>query len=74
MVSLESFKQGMYVIFSPPELKKVSLPLISISSKVSKQSEIKEGQTTSTDFKSLLGISAKRLSVNGVSQPGPNLD
>jgi hypothetical protein len=47
---------------------------MSISSRVSKQSEMNEGQTTAIDFFPSLGSSASLLSVNGLSQPGPILD
>ena len=39
-----------------------------------KQSEINDGHTIAIDFIPCLGISAKRLSVNGFNQPGPILD
>ena len=46
----ESFKQGIYFILSPPDCMKVSLPLMFISSSVSKQSDIKEGQSIAIDL------------------------
>ena len=67
----ESFKQGIYFILSPPDCIKVSLPLIFISSNVSRQSEINEGQSISIDLEPDFGNSANLLSVNGFSQPGP---
>ena len=70
----ESFKQGIYFILSPPDCMKVSLPLMFISSSVSKQSDIKEGQSIAIDLEPDFGNSANLLSVNGLSQPGPILD
>ena len=64
----------MYVIFFPPALKKVFLPRISISSNVSRQSEINEGHNIAILSFPSEGNSDNRLSVKGVSHPGPNLD
>ena len=64
----------MYVIFLPPAFVNVSLPRISISSRVSRQSEIKEGHTTAILSLPSSGNCASLLSVNGVSQPGPRRD
>ena len=64
----------MYVIISPPASKNVFLPRISISSKVSRQSDIKDGHNTAIFFLPSSGNSASLLSVKGVSHPGPNLD
>ena len=47
---------------------------MSISSRVSKQSEMNEGQTIAIDLFPSFGSSASLLSVNGLSQPGPILD
>ena len=64
----------MYVIFLPPASKNVFLPLISISSKVSRQSDIKDGHKIAILLLPSSGNSASLLSVKGVSHPGPILD
>ena len=47
---------------------------MSISSKVSKQSETKEGQRIPIDVLPSVGKACNRLSVKGVNHPGPILD
>ena len=52
----------------------VFLPLISISSKVSKQSEMNDGHKIPINFAPSVGSRSSLLSVKGVNHPGPILD
>ncbi len=58
-----SFKHGTISKFSPPESKKLSFPWISISSRVSTQSEEKPGHMAKTFFFPSAGKFSKALSV-----------
>ena len=69
-----TLRQGIIVKDSPPASIKVFLPLIAISSKVSRQSLTKEGHTTNNLFIPSPGNSFNLISVNGVSHPFPRRD
>ncbi len=58
-----SFKQGIKSKFTPPFFKKLSLPCIFISSKVSTQSDAKPGHITNKFLMPLLGKLSNVLSV-----------
>src|SRR5690606_1086878 len=69
------FRQGTQVKCSPPASMKDSLAPISISSRVSRQSLTKEGQTTSSLFLPRAGSDLTVASVDGFSQLSvPSLD